>query len=128
MKRKGAAMVNDANTMEALCVSSDSPQIEQKPRLLDQVRNIVRCKHYSLRTEQGYIQWIKRYIFFHGKQHPDDLNEAHVSAFLTHLAVDLDVASSTQNQALCALVFLYRDVLQKEIGDFKDLIRAKRIA
>ena len=98
----------------------------QTPRLLDQVRNVIRCKHYSIRTEQSYLQWIKRYIFFNQKQHPGLLNEVHISAFLTHLAVNKKVASSTQNQALCALVFLYRHVLKKEIGEFENLVRAKR--
>jgi integron integrase len=98
----------------------------KNPRLLDQVRNIIRCKHYSIRTEQSYVDWIKRYIFFHDRRHPADLDERHISAFLTHLAVDRKVASSTQNQALCALVFLYREVLKKEVGEFQDLIRAKK--
>jgi integron integrase len=97
-----------------------------KPRLLDQVRGVIRCKHYSIRTEHTYIDWIKRYIYFNNKQHPKDMGEQHVSAFLTHLAVDRKVASSTQNQALCALVFLYREVLKKEIGEFDNLIRAKK--
>lgn len=99
---------------------------EGKPRLLDHVRNIIRCKHYSIRTEHSYVEWIKRYIYFHEKQHPGDLEEQHISAFLTHLAVERKVASSTQNQALCALVFLYREVLKKEIGEFQNLIRARR--
>lgn len=101
------------------------PAVE-KPRLLDQVRNVIRCKHYSIRTEHSYLDWIKRYILFHKKQHPQDLDEKHISAFLTHLAVAKKVASSTQNQALCALVFLYRDVLKKELGEFEDLVRAKK--
>ena len=97
-----------------------------QPRLLDLVRNIVRCKHYSIRTEQTYVDWIKRYIFFHKKQHPAQLGETHISEFLTHLAVDKKVASSTQNQALCALVFLYREVLKKDLGEFENLVRAKK--
>jgi integron integrase len=97
-----------------------------KPRLLDQVRNSIRCKHYSIRTEQSYINWIKRYIFFHGKQHPQNLNENHISEFLTYLAVQKKVASSTQNQALCALVFLYREVIKKDLGQFENLVHAKR--
>jgi integron integrase len=99
---------------------------EGKPRLLDQLRNVIRCKHYSIRTEHSYVEWIKKYIYFHKKQHPGDLDEQHISAFLTHLAVERKVASSTQNQALCALVFFYREVLKKEIGEFQDLVRAKR--
>jgi site-specific recombinase XerD len=104
----------------------DSAQCDRKPRLLDQVRGVIRCKHYSIRTEQSYIDWIKRYIFFHDKQHPEQLGSRHISAFLTHLAVDRKVASSTQNQALCAIVFLYKEVLKKEPGEFEDLIRAKK--
>jgi len=104
----------------------DENHLNLKPRLLDQVRNVIRCKHYSIRTEQSYIDWIKRYIFFHNKQHPEILDDRHVSAFLTHLAVDKKVASSTQNQALCALVFLYHQVLKKDLGHFDNLIRAKK--
>ncbi|MCP3894666.1 MAG: tyrosine-type recombinase/integrase, partial [Bacteroides sp.] len=104
----------------------DKNHLNSKPRLLDQVRNVIRCKHYSIRTEQSYIDWIKRYIFFHNKQHPEVLDDRHVSSFLTHLAVDKKVASSTQNQALCALVFLYHQVLNKELGHFDNLIRAKK--
>ena len=96
------------------------------PRLLDQVRNRIRCKHYSIRTEQAYIDWIKRYIYFHNKQHPRDLDERHISEFLTYLAVKRKVAGSTQNQALCALVFLYREVIKKDLAQFEDLVHAKR--
>jgi len=84
-----------------------------KPRLLDQVRDTIRRKHYSIRTEQSYIDWIKRFIYFHDKQHPRDLNESHITEFLNFLAVQKKVASSTQNQALCALVFLYKEVVKK---------------
>jgi integron integrase len=106
--------------------SDGVPAVVDKPRLLDRVRNVIRCKHYSIRTEQTYVDWIKRYIYFHHKQHPEEMGEEHISAFLTHLAVDRKVAGSTQNQALCALVFLYCEVLKKEIGKFEDFIRAKR--
>ena len=104
----------------------DKEQSYGKPRLLDQVRDVIRCKHYSIRTEQTYTEWIKRYILFHDKRHPQDLNEKHVSEFLTYLAVHRNVTSSTQNQALCALVFLYRQVLKMDIGDFENVIRAKK--
>jgi hypothetical protein len=97
-----------------------------KPRLLDQVRDTIRRKHYSIRTEQSYIDWIKRFIYFHDKQHPRDLNESHITAFLNFLAVQKKVASSTQNQALCALVFLYREVSKKDLAQFEDLVHAKR--
>ena len=74
-----------------------------RPKLLDQVRNFMRLKHYSLSTEREYIRWMKEYIFYHQKKHPKDMNEAHVQAFLTHLAVNRKVAASTQNQALNAI-------------------------
>ena len=99
-----------------------------KPRLLDQVRYLIRTKHYSIRTEQAYVQWIKRFILFHGKRHPSEMGEAEVSAFLTHLAVNRNVASSTQNQALNALVFLYREVLRKNLKGLEDVTRAKKSA
>ncbi len=89
--------------------------MEQRPKkLLDQVRDVIRLKHYSIRTEQAYIDWIKRYILFHDKRHPQEMDYREIEAFLTHLAVDQNVAASTQNQALSALLFLYRYVLEKE--------------
>ena len=97
-----------------------------KPRLLDEVRNVLRVKHYSIRTEEAYIQWIKRFIFFHNKKHPADMGEPELSAFLTHLAVKNNVTSSTQNQALSALLFLYKQVLGIELEWLDDLTRAKR--
>jgi len=96
------------------------------PRLLDQVRDAIRIRHYSIRTEQSYIQWIKRYIFFHNKTHPRNMGEAQISAFLTHLAVDKNVSASTQNQALSALLFLYKDVLDIKLEWISDVVRAKR--
>ena len=99
----------------------DSP-----PRLLDQVRDAIRRKHYSIRTEATYCDWIRRYILFHGKKHPKDMGAAEIERFLTYLAVDGNVAASTQNQALCALVFLYKHVLNIEINQKIDAQRAKR--
>ena len=75
------------------------------PKLLDQVRDAMRLKHYSLRTEQTYVQWIRKYILFHGKRHPKDMAEPEITAFLTHLAVQGKVAASTQNQALSAILY-----------------------
>lgn len=98
-----------------------------KAKLLDQVREVMRVKHYSIRTEEAYVQWIKRYIFFHGKRHPREMGAPEVEAFLTDLAVRGQVAASTQNQALNALVFLYKQVLRMELGDFS-AVRAKRPA
>ncbi len=98
-----------------------------KPKkLLDQVRDRLRLKHYSFRTEQAYTHWIRRYILFHNKQHPKDLSGDHVNSFLIHLATQENVAASTQNQALSALLFLYREVLQKEIGISFEKIGANR--
>ena len=85
------------------------------PRLLDQVRDKIRLKHYSLRTEQAYLDWIKRFILFHGKRHPGELGAREVEAFLTHLAAVRNVSASTQNQAKSAVLFLYRDVLEVEL-------------
>ena len=75
----------------------------RQPKLLDQVRNRIRCKHYSIRTEQAYIEWIRKFIFYHGKRHPAEMGENEISAFLTYLAVKRKVAASTQNQALSAM-------------------------
>jgi integron integrase len=93
---------------------------------LRRVREVIRTRHLSIRTEEAYLHWIKRFILFHGKRHPSELNESAVAAFLSHLAVDLEVAASTQNQALNALVFMYRDVLDRPLGEFTDIVRAKR--
>ena len=97
-----------------------------KPRLLDQVRDVIRLRHYSLRTEETYIQWIKRFILFHGKRHPLQMGEQEITAFLTHLAVEKQVAPSTQNQALAAVLFLYKEVLERELDWMDDIVRAKR--
>lgn len=95
------------------------------PKLLDRVRFHLRVKRYSIRTEQAYTDWIRRYILFHGKRHPAEMGEAEIAAFLNHLAVNRRVAASTQNQALCALLFLYGHVLERKL-DFINLERAKR--
>jgi integron integrase len=97
-----------------------------KPKLLEQVRDVIRRKHYSLRTEQAYIDWIKRFIIYHGKRHPGQMAEEEVAEFLTHLARDLNVAAATQNQALSALLFLYKEVLKHEIGWLEKVERAKK--
>jgi integron integrase len=96
------------------------------PRLLDQVRAACRVRHYSLRTERAYIGWIRRFIVANGRRHPRELGGEEVTAFLTHLATHGHVAASTQNQALSALLFLYRTVLQVELPWLDDVIRAKR--
>jgi integron integrase len=109
-----------------------------KARLFDQIREVMRFHHYSLRTERAYCHWIRRYLAFHragdhsgptkGWRHPRDLGAQEVKVFLTHLAANRDVTASTQNQALNALVFLYDQVLQSDLGDFADFARATRPA
>jgi integrase len=103
-----------------------SAAASNKPKLLDQVRDVIRRKHYSIRTEQAYIDWSKRFIIYHGKRHPREMAEEEVADFLTHLARDLNVAASTQNQALSALLFLYKEVLRHEIGWLEKVERAKK--
>jgi integron integrase len=97
-------------------------------RLLDRLRSAVRARHYSLRTEQSYAAWVKRFVLFHGKRHPDELGEREINAFLSSLATDGHVAASTQNQALSALLFLYRHVLEKPFPEMPTLVRARRPA
>jgi len=97
-------------------------------RLLDETRAALRTRHYSRRTEDAYLGWIRRYILFHGKRHPRDLGVEEIGAYLTHLAVDGEVASSTQNQALAALLFLYRVVLEIELPRIDTIVRARRPA
>lgn len=96
-----------------------------RPRLIDQVRERIRLKHYSLRTEQAYVDWIKRYIRFHGNRHPSELGSRDLVRFLTHLAAERNVAASTQNQAQSALLFLYREVLTVELPMLEGVTRAK---
>jgi integron integrase len=95
-------------------------------KILDQVRDALRVKHYAYRTEESYVQWIRRYILFHNKRHPKDMAEPEVQAFLTHLAVENNVAASTQNQALSALLFLYRHVLHQPLSESIDAVRARQ--
>ena len=95
------------------------------PRLLDQVRSRIRFKHYSIRTEEAYVDWIRRYIRFHRNRHPVDLSGTDVEAFLTRLATDRGVAASTQNQAKSALIFLYRELLAIELPWLDGIVRAK---
>jgi integron integrase len=96
------------------------------PRLIDQLVETLRARHYSLRTEQAYVLWVKRFIRFNRMRHPKDMGEAEVNTFLTHLAVDTKVSASTQNQALSALLFLYRYVFGIELGDLGDVVRARK--
>lgn len=100
--------------------------MEQKPKLLEQVRAVARVRHLSHRTEDVYHNFIKRYIIFHGKKHPKDMGAEEITEFLTHLAVDGKVSASTQNQAFFALLFLYRDVLRIVLPNIEGVVRAKR--
>jgi integron integrase len=100
-------------------------QEHPKPRLLDQVRLAIRTRHYSRRTEEAYVGWIRRFILFHDKRHPGTMGEEEVSRFLSHLAVDRKVSAITQTQALSAILFLYREVLRLELGWLQNIVRAK---
>jgi integron integrase len=97
-----------------------------KPRLLDQVREAIRLRHYSYRTEQQYVAWIRRFILFHNRRHPRELGGPEIEAFLTYLAKDRNVASATQAQALAALLFLYRRVLNVALPWLDNVVRARR--
>jgi integron integrase len=97
-----------------------------KPKLLDQVRLAIRTRHYSPKTEESYVHWIKRFIFFHNKRHPAEMAEAEIARFLSTLATEAKVSGSTQNQALNAVLFLYHQVLGKEIGYVNGVVRAKK--
>ncbi len=105
--------------------TENTPVETNPPKLLDQVRDKIRVKHYSIRTETQYLQWIKRFILFHGKRHPQDMGANEVESFLTHLAVEGSVSASTQNQALSALLFLYREVLSIDLPWMDTMVRAK---
>ena len=97
-----------------------------KPRLFDEVRNVARMRHLSLRTEQSYVQWARRYILFHNKRHPVEMGESEIRAFISHLAVNEHVSASTQTVALSALLFLYRDVLKKDLPYVSNIERARK--
>jgi len=98
---------------------SQIAEIVKQPKLLDQVRAAIRTKHYSYRTGKSYLYWIRRFILHHNKRHPKEMGEKEINEFITYLAVKENVAASTQNQALCAIIFLYKNIIKKEIGDLK---------
>jgi len=106
-------------------VPAEPPAISHSPKLLDRVRIAARLRHYSLRTEQSYVAWVRRFILFHGKRHPNDMGASEVTAFLSDLAVRGRVSASTQNQALSALLFLYRHVLDRELEGLDAVVRAQ---
>lgn len=99
---------------------------DKKPKLLDQVRQVIRIKHYSMRTEESYISWIKRFIFYHDKRHPMEMKEKEIGQYITYLAKERKVSASTQNQALCAIVFLYKNVLKKDLENINNILWSKR--
>ena len=109
-------------------VREPDPSPSRPPRLFDRVREAARVRHYSRRTERAYLAWIRRFIFFHGKRHPAEMGAPEITKFLSSLAVEGNVAASTQNQALSALLFLYRDVLEQDLPWLDDVVRAKRPA
>ncbi|HZC78978.1 MAG TPA: integron integrase, partial [Ktedonobacterales bacterium] len=104
--------------------STDPPP--RQPRLMEQLRGALRARHYSRRTEQAYVQWARRFILFNDKRHPAQMGRADIERFLTSLAVDAHVSASTQNQALAALMFLYRDLLGRDVDWLEDVVRAKQ--
>jgi integron integrase len=106
-------------------VHSERPTRRAQPKLLDRVRARLRMKHYSLRTEEAYVGWIRRYIHHHGVRHPDEMGSAEVVEFLSEIAVAGRVSASTQNQALAALLFLYRDVLGRDLEGLEAAVRAR---
>ena len=109
-------------------MARDMHTVGSAPRLLDQVRDTIRLKHYSIRTEQSYLGWARRFILFHNKRHPRDMGAVEVTAFLTDLAVRGNVAAATQNQALNAILFLYREVLKIDLPWMDGIQRAKKPA
>lgn len=111
-------------TQNTPSLNSSSTALGKK--LLDQLRDAIRAKHYSYRTEQTYIDWCKRYILFHNKRHPAEMGIGEIQAYITYLATNRNVAASTQNQALSAILFLYRNVLLKDIEFPTDVIRPKK--
>jgi integron integrase len=122
MKRTLAVIDGGWNVAAGVQSISTAP----KPKLIDQVRQAIRTRHYSYRTEKAYVHWIKRYIFFHDRRHPVDMAEPEIGRFLTSLATDGHLSASTQNRAFNALLFLYHEILNKKIGLIDSVVRAKR--
>ncbi len=101
-------------------------KITAKPKLLDKVKFTLRANRYSKKTEEAYVKWIKEFIYYNGKQHPKDLGKREIEKYLNYLAVDRNVAASTQNQAFNAILYLYKKVLNIDVGWLKDVVRARR--
>ena len=123
---RGLPSRDDFDTI--LGVSPSNAAVASSPKLLDRVRWHLRVKHYSIRTEQAYVDWIRRYILFHSKRHPNEMGEREITEFLTHLAVEKHVAAATQNQAFAALLFLYQQVLERKLDFINNVERVKRPA
>lgn len=121
----GAAGSSGGGSIGPRDARRSAAQPRRPVRLLDQVREACRVRHYPRRTERAYAQWVKRFVLFHGKRHPIEMGAGEVSAFLSHLAVVGKVSASTQNQALAALVFLYGQVLDAPALELEDLVRAR---
>ncbi|MBI4490289.1 MAG: integron integrase, partial [Deltaproteobacteria bacterium] len=121
--RQGLQPINPGGSQSPPTAPPTSPP---RPRLLDHVRQAIRTRHYSYRTEKAYVHWVKRFIFFHNKRHPAEMGEPEIAGFLSSLANDGHVSASTQNQAFNALLFLYKEVLSKKIGLIEGVVRAKR--
>lgn len=116
----------DRNSTSSAAPTASAVVSATKPKLLDQIRQAIRTRHYSYMTEKAYVSWTKRFIFFHNKRHPAEMGETEIAQFLSALAQEKHVSASTQNQALNALLFLYHEVLGKEIGYVSGVVRAKR--
>ena len=127
VKDAGQAPASPPNEGESAAVGVADPDVRPaSPKLLQQIRNAVRTRHYSPRTEQAYVAWARRFIVFHGTTHPASMGADHVREFLTYLAVDRGVSSSTQSQALSGILFMYQEVLGMDIGWVSDVARAKK--
>jgi len=126
LRPRAAAYATAHERLPSPGVAEAGPGAAPKPRLLDRMREALRLRRYSRRTEEVYVAWARRFILFHGKRHPSELGAPEVTGFLTSLAVDGHVAASTQNQALSALLFLYREVLDVELPWLDNVVRARR--
>jgi len=118
-------MISLAGARAGVTLAEPPPTVARPPRLLDQVRDTIGTLHYSRRTEEAYLGWIRRYILFHGKRHPETMGADEIGRFLTHLAIGRRLSASSQNQALSAVLFLYREVLRKDIAWVENVVRAK---
>ena len=120
--------LNSAGFEMIALVNLSNPTVASSPKLLDRARCHLRVKRYSIRTEQAYVDWIRRYILFHRKRHPNEMGEREISEFLSHLGVEKNVSASTQNQAFSALLFLYQQVLDQKLDFIDNVQRVTRPA